>query len=168
MYKPRSQPISRGKILWAYSSEILLVTVVQTLIQLVWGTRPVMEFVLRTAKDWAQLAGILLAAALVIWGMYVNFTTSSFGDYLRWSGREAKYRNAFSMAIFVPSLSAILLIIASGVPIGVVHQAAMAAMLYTLASIYTMYRNIVSLSSRKREFDELLAREVQSENSPEA
>jgi len=159
MNNNKNPPISKYKVAWAYTKEIMLVACLQTFAQLLWGMHPVLDFIARTAKDWAQLAGVLLAAALVIWGMYVNFITSGFGDYLRSTGREVTYRNAFSTAILAPTLAVVLLIIASGVPVGIVHQFAMAMMLYTLANIYTMYRNIVNLSAHKRKFDELMAQE---------
>lgn len=154
---PLPNPIPTSRLVRAFVQQLLAVVALYLTGLWIWGPNVLGDFVLKSGRDWAQLEGVMLAAALVVWGMYVNFTVSGFGDYLRWSRREFSYRVAFTTALFSPLLAAILLIIATNTPRGLVHQAALLALLYSLLEVYGTYRNIVSLSERKREFEVALA-----------
>lgn len=152
---PPPNPLRPSKLAWAYASQLALVAVLYWIGVQYWGIAGLAEFIVKTGKDWAQLEGVILAASLVVWGMYVNFTTSGFGDYLRWSGRELSYRISFTTAIFAPLLAAILLIIAANTSPNIIHQFAILTLLYSMLEIYGTYRNIVSLSEKKRLYENL-------------
>lgn len=157
---PLPNPMPPAKLAWAYIRQLGLVWALYGIGVWLWGVPVLTEFIIKSGKDWAQLEGVILAAALVVWGMYVNFTTSGFGDYLRWSRREFSYRIAFTTALFSPLLAAILLIIASNTYPSMVQHAALLALINSIFEVYGTYRNIVSLSEKKRLFEELLATHV--------
>ena len=153
---PPRNPVSLQKRVWAYGQELALTIAIQMLVVVIWGGKSLTGFVSKSAKDWAQLQGVLLAASLVIWGMYVNFTVGGFGDYLRKTGRDANYRHAFSMAILAPTAASITLVVAAYVDKTIVQHVAFFLLVYSLCNIYTMYRNIVTLSNYKRKFENLI------------
>lgn len=67
---------SQGKLRlllsWAYLVEFMAAACIHLFIGLVMGSAPLIAFVHRSAKDWATLEGVLLAAGLVIWGIYFS------------------------------------------------------------------------------------------------
>jgi len=101
---------------WAYAVEVLASCGLQILAGVVVGWDPLLVFVHRSARDWATLEGVLLAAALVIWGIYFSFMASDFGDYLRWDGSERVFRNAFTFAVFIQLIAAICMIVIANLP----------------------------------------------------
>lgn len=85
-------------------------------LRLALGSGSLAAFVYRSAKDLASLEGVLLAAGLVIWGMYFNFMATEFGDYLRWDGSEGAFRGAFTFAVFIQLFSAVLMVVVTNLP----------------------------------------------------
>ncbi len=148
---------------WAYAVEIMAALGLHLVLGIVFGFGPLASFIQRSARDWATLEGVLLAAALVIWGVYFNFMSSDFGDYLRWDGSERVFRVAFTFAVFIQLVAAVLMIVAANLfapgsmgsiseaGYGLVHLAFF-ALLLALINIPTLFTNTLVLLSLRRAF----------------
>lgn len=150
---------------WAYAVELLAAGCLHLFIGLVMGSTPLAAFIQRSAKDWATLEGVLLAAGLVIWGIYFNFMATEFGDYLRWDGSEPAFRGAFTYAVFIQLFSAVLMVVVANLPtvgsppnpdgkwIWLIHFSFL-ILLLALINVRTLFNNMRVLLQLRQEFIE--------------
>jgi len=144
------------KLILSYLEEALLAFMVSFLLKRWIGSGIVLKFIKDSGKDWAQLAGVMVAAALVIWGMYVSISDSDFGTYLINRKKDRAYTAAFSFAIFVPATASAALIICAYTDSQTMHEIGLFLLIYLFLNIYTMYKNIINLALFKKIFDDIM------------
>ena len=132
---------SRPYLLWGYLIEIACALVLYGLIWGITGYADISKFIQITAGHWAQLMGVLFAAALAIWAAFVAITATEFGEYLDQQHRLRAYSTTFLVACAIFFITTALLITAVGVSRSWVHHVAFVALLYSIANAFTVVTN---------------------------
>jgi len=131
------------------------------LVLVLWlGCGVVAEFVHVTAASWANLTGVLFAASLTVWIVFVNMAATEFGDYLRLQNDYRAYYVAFVFPMFVLFGATCLLIISvAQVPVAV-SNVAMGLLIYAVINVVTLVKNATGIVDLQATFKDCVRKAV--------
>jgi hypothetical protein len=150
-----SRLIDRHPLLWGYSVEVILSTLIWIIIERVWGQPSIASFIFARKADIFFTVGSAAATCGLFFAAFVAFMCTDFGRKMRRAGAAVEYLVGFIMPFIAFAITIACLHFVSSSSTSKSSGLSLFLLIYCAINCITMLKNFIGITRIWQDIDRL-------------